>query len=103
MTEKELRKLNRYQLLELLVSQTERGDRLQARVDELEKELSEQNLRIASLISVAETALEFKGIFDTAKASAQLYISDAQAQANEIREAAHQEAEKILAEAKDQE
>ena len=36
MTEKEIRKLNRYQLLELLIVQLERADRLQARLDSLE-------------------------------------------------------------------
>ena len=37
LTEKELKKLNRYQLLELLIIQTERADSLQAQVEELEK------------------------------------------------------------------
>ena len=38
MTEKDLRKLNRYQLLELLIVQTDRADKLQAKLDELEKQ-----------------------------------------------------------------
>lgn len=39
MTEKELKKLNRYQLLELLLAQTERADTLQKKVEELESKL----------------------------------------------------------------
>lgn len=37
MTEKDLRKLNRYQLLEMLIMQTERADKLQSKLEEAEK------------------------------------------------------------------
>ena len=42
MTEKDVRKLNRYQLLELLIVQTERADKLQARLDALEAQMENQ-------------------------------------------------------------
>ena len=39
MTEKELKKLNRYQLLELLLAQTERADSLEQKVEQLQAQL----------------------------------------------------------------
>jgi hypothetical protein len=57
LTEKELKKLNRYQLLELLILQTERADRLQNRLDETEQQLSNLDLQLFSLGSIAEASL----------------------------------------------
>jgi len=102
MTEKELRKLNRYQLLELLVVQTERADKLQARLEATEKKLGEQQLQIASLGSIAEASLQLKGVFQAAQEAADLYMEAAKQQAEEIRRAAWEQAEAIRAEAEAQ-
>ena len=96
MTEKDLRKLNRYQLLELLVVQTERADKLQARLEETEKQLQEQNLQIASLGSIAEASLQLNGVFRAAQEAADMYLDAAKKHAQEIEEAAHKKAAEIL-------
>ena len=46
MTEKELRKLNRRQLLELLLVQTERADQLQKQLEEARQKLDERSVAI---------------------------------------------------------
>ena len=61
MTEKDLRKLNRYQLLELLLVQTKRVEELQARLEEAEKQLNEQDLKMSSMGSIAEASLQLGG------------------------------------------
>ena len=61
MTEKDLKKLNRYQLLELLIVQTDRADKLQAKLDAAENQLANQELQISSLGSIAEASLQLKG------------------------------------------
>ena len=99
MTEKELRKLNRYQLLELLVVQTERADKLQARLESLESQISQQYLQAFSLGSIAEASLQLNGVFDAAQKAADLYLDAAKKQAEEIEAAAKEKAEAILAQA----
>lgn len=99
MTEKDLRKLNRYQLLELLIVQTERADKLQERVAELERQLKEQDLQIASLGSIAEASLQLGGVFQAAQQAADIYLNAAKERAQEIEEAAKAKAERIEANA----
>lgn len=86
MTEKELKKLNRYQLLELLVEQTERADKLQVLLDEAQKELQEQKVRISSFGSIAEASLQLSGVFEAAQEAADRYINAAKMQAEVIEE-----------------
>lgn len=102
MTEKNLRKLNRYQLLELLIVQTERADKLQAQLDEVVEQLNKQNLQFSALGSIAEASLQVSGVFQAAQKSADLYIDAAKKQAEKIEEEAHIKAAEILAQAQAQ-
>jgi len=99
LTEKDLRKLNRYQLLELLILQTERADKLQERVAELERQLKEQDLQIASMGSIAEASLQLGGVFQAAQEAADIYLNAAKERAQEIEAAARAKAERIEANA----
>lgn len=96
MTEKELKKLNRYQLLELLIVQTERADKLQAQLESVEKQLNDQNIEISSLGSIAAASLQLSGVFRAAQDAADRYIYAAQKRAQEIEEAAQKRAEQII-------
>ena len=102
LTEKDLKKLNRYQLLELLIIQTERADKLQIKLENAEKELSEQELKISSLGSMAEAALQVSGVFQAAQDAADMYIDAAKKRAQEIEDAAHKKAAEILVQAQAQ-
>ena len=102
MTEKDLKKLNRYQLLELLIFQTERADKLQLQLEEAQKQLDERELKIESLGSIAEASLQLGGVFQCAQDAADLYIRSAQQKAEEIEEAAHKKAAEILSQAQAQ-
>ena len=102
MTEKDLKKLNRYQLLELLIIQTQRADKLQMKLEEVEKQLNEKDLKMASLGSIAEASLQVGGVFQAAQAAADLYIDAAKKKAEEIEDAAHKKAAEILAQAQAQ-
>ena len=64
LTEKELKKLNRYELLELLVAQGKKLDRLQAELDEANAELERRKIAVDSSGSMAEAALKLNGIFE---------------------------------------
>ena len=99
MTEKDLKKLNRYQLLELLIVQTDRADKLQAKLDIAEKQLENQELQISSLGSIAEASLQLKGVFQAAQDAADMYIEAAKKRAEEIEDDAHKKAAEILVQA----
>lgn len=81
MTEKELKKMNRYQLLELLIMQTDRVEQLQHRLEEAERELKEQNIRLSELGSIAEASLQLSGIFEAAQKAADIYLKEARLRA----------------------
>ena len=102
LTEKELKKLSRYQLLELLIVQTERADQLQARLEEAQKALQDKELKLSSLGSIAEASLHLTGVFQAAQEAADLYVDTAKTFANNIASAAYQEAASILAQARTQ-
>ena len=95
-TEKELKKLNRYQLLELLIAQTERADMLQAKLENMEKQLKAKELTMSSMGSIAEAALELNDVFKAAQAAADLYVYIAKNRAAEIEENAKKKAAEII-------
>ena len=97
MTEKELKKLNRYQLLELLVMQTERADTLEKRVEELQAKIEERELRFSQMGSVAEASLYLSGVLEAAQKAADLYLETAKKRADEMLEDARGQADAIRA------
>ena len=99
MTEKELKKLNRYQLLELLIIQTERADKLQTSLEEAERRLNEQEINISTLGSIAEASLHLKGVFQTAQNAADMYINAAKNRAAEIEEEVYKKSAAIITQA----
>ena len=92
MTVKELNKLNRYQLLELLLVQTERADSLEQKAEELQAKLDERELRFAQLGSIAEASVCVSGVFEAAQKAADLYLESAKKQADELLARARREA-----------
>ena len=84
MTDKELRKLNRYQLLELLMIQTERVKELEEQLAQLQQ----QKLQLTQLGSMAEAALQVSGVLEAAQRAADLYLEAAKAQAAKLEEEA---------------
>ncbi len=76
MTEKELHKLKRGELLEMMLAQSREIDALRARVSELEEKLADREIRIRESGSIAEAALKINGIFEAAQAAADQYIEN---------------------------
>ena len=76
MTEKELKKLSRQELLEILLVQSKKIDRLRAQLDEARQQLSEKELTIAEAGSIAEASLSLSGVFEDAQKAADQYLSN---------------------------
>ena len=100
MTEKELRKLSRYQLLELLIIQTERANDLEQKLQEALEKLESREIQMSHLGSVAEASLQLSGVFEAAQNAADIYLNAAKARAAEIEAEAANRAEAILEEAR---
>ena len=99
MTEKELRKLSRYQLLDLLVTQTERADELQKKIDELENEIMLREFNMSKLGSLAEASLQISGVIEAAQESADMYLRAAQKQADLLISNARRQAASMIVKA----
>lgn len=76
MTNQELHKLSRRELLEMLLAQSKEMDRLKDRVQELEEALSSRNLVIEKAGSLAEAALQLNGVFEAAQQAADQYLEN---------------------------
>ena len=97
MTEKELRKLNRYQLLELLIIQTERADELEKRLEQMEAKLQEQEMNMSAMGSVAEAALQLSGVFEATQTAADRYQEEARKRSERVINEAYRKAADIAA------
>ena len=90
MTDKELRKLNRSELLELMLEQSREIDRLQEALEEAREALQERNLKIEKCGSIAEAAAEVNSLFRSAQRAADMYLLNVQRICAEKAEAAGQ-------------
>ena len=77
MTEKDLKKLNRYQLLEMLIIQTERADDLQRQLEQAQEQLNSREVQMTVIGSIAEASLQLSGVFDAAQTAADMYLNAA--------------------------
>lgn len=76
MTDKELHKLKRSELLELLVEQSKEIDRLKGQLEEAEKQLQSRKIAIEKAGSIAEASLALNHIFSDAQKAADQYLEN---------------------------
>lgn len=76
MTDRELKRIGRAELLELLLLQSEENEWLQMRVDELEQELRDRDIIIEDAGTIAEAAFEINRVFDAAGSAAVQYLEN---------------------------
>lgn len=82
MTDNDLKKLSRAELLELLLDAAKENDRLRDEIESLKAQLNDRQIAIAESGTLAEAALKLSGIFTAADEAAKLYL-DALAAATE--------------------
>ena len=76
MTDNDLKKLNRTELLELLVEQSKKIDQLQAQLDEANRKLADRQIEIDKAGSIAEASLRLSGVFQAAEEAAEQYLEN---------------------------
>ena len=74
MTDKELKKMSRAELLELLIEQMEENERLRLKLDKAMNLLKDRQIRLQRAGSIAKAALELNRVFEAADAAAKQYI-----------------------------
>ena len=107
MTDKELRKLSRPELLELLITQVKENEQLRAEIAALNEQLQNRMIQIEKTGSIAEASLALNDVFSAAEAAAKQYLENVKWRADnqdaicaqKIAEA-EKEAEAILLRAK---
>lgn len=76
MTEKEMRKLSRTDLLEMLIDQSAELQALREKLDAAESALRSRELTINSAGSIAEASLKLNGVFEAAQAASEQYVDN---------------------------
>ena len=94
MTDKELRKLRRDDLLQILINQQRQIDELNEKLAKSKAALERRDIAIREAGSVAEAALKLNGVFEAAQAAADQYEAQMRANADEVRAKAEAESEK---------
>lgn len=107
MTDKELKRLNRADLLSLLLEQSREIDDLRLRLANAEAALQERNIMIQNSGSIAEAALRLNGVFEAAEQACQQYKDNIallnqqyESVCQEREKKSRAEAERIVADAK---
>ena len=76
MTEKELRRLSRAELLEMLLAQTEENRQLKKELQEAEEALEDRRIAIEESGTMAEAALRLNGVCEAADRAVQQYLEN---------------------------
>ena len=107
MTDRELKRLSRADLLELLLIQMKENEQLRRQLDDLQKKLDDRTLMIDNAGSIAEAVIEINGVFEAAQKAYEQYMMNMQILSDRqslMRERMEQETrercDRMLAEAK---
>ncbi len=109
MTEKELKRLTRRELLEMLIEQSKENYRLKSAFENTEAMLNDRTVKIERSGTLAEASLVLNGVFDAADKAAEQYLQNVkqyceekQSEADRILAEARKQAEEIVTEAQEQ-
>lgn len=76
MTDKQLRKLSRMELLEILLDQRKKIDELEKELEEKNELLESRRIKIKESGSIAEASLALTKVFEEAQKAADLYLEN---------------------------
>ena len=76
MTEKELLKLKRSEMLEIMLAQSREIDDLRKELEETKAALEDRKIKVRKAGSLAEASLQLTNIFEEAQRAADLYVEN---------------------------
>lgn len=86
MTEAEMRRVSRKELLELLIETAKENETLRASLAEAEKKLQSRDLRVENAGSLAQAAISVSRVLESADDAAALYLDNAKRLEKEAKE-----------------
>lgn len=105
MTDVELKKLNRTDLLELLLAQEKDNESLRQQLQLAKQQLEERSITLEECGSIAEASLHLNGVFQAAQAAADQYLTAIRTRSEEqeahcaaLEAAAQEKADRLLKE-----
>ena len=78
MTDKELKRLSRSELLEMLIAQASENEKLKQELADARAALQDRTIAIDQAGSIAEASLQLSGVFEAAQAAAEQYLVNIQ-------------------------
>ena len=78
MTDQELKKLHRSDLLELLIAQEKENEQLRSQILQLKQRLEDRTTALEQAGSIAEASLQINGVFRAAQDAAAQYLDNIQ-------------------------
>lgn len=112
MKQKELKRLTRAELLEMLLAQTQESERLRERLETAQAQLADRDLKLSQAGDLAQAAMAVNGVMEAAQAAAKQYLDNIDRMRREIAQTkentermereAQERCEKLLADARKQ-
>ena len=87
MTDKELRRMNRRELLKMLITETEENMRLRTELEQARTILADRRILLEESGSMAEAAVRINGVLEAADKAAQQYLENIRRMAEQKEEA----------------
>lgn len=81
MTDRDLKRLSRTDLLEMMIALTKENEQLRQKLEETERKLGDKMIAIEKCGSIAEAALALNGVFEAAEKACAQYVANLQARA----------------------
>ena len=89
MTDQELKKLRRSDLLELLIAQEKENEQLHSQISQLTRRLEDRTIALEQAGSIAEASLRINGVFQAAQDAAAQYLENIQRLSEQREKSCH--------------
>lgn len=86
MTDRELKRLSRIELLDMLLAQMKENRELKSRLQEAERKLADRRIAIEQSGTMAEAALKLNGVFEDVDRAVRQYLENVECMTRESRD-----------------
>ena len=100
MKKKELKRLGRKELLEMLLEVTKENERLRKQNNQLEKQLQDRAVMLEECGSIAEASLRLNEVFQAAQEACDQYIYNTKLRCEKMEEETKEQCRRMLGEQK---
>lgn len=97
MTAKELKRLRRSDLLEMLLTLRKENDELRAQLERTQAQLESRNIEIARSGSLADAVLQLNGVFEATQAACEQYVDVVRRRMRAEEEATREKCDRLMA------